>query len=223
MRSKILATVLIAVAAIAANAQQKTVLYQASTIPSNTVVPALSTATPASHAGYRPLGVSLIQPVQYPDDSFDIRGLRLTLLGADHHNLYGVELGGFANFVRGDLEGLQLGIAWNQVDSNALGVQFAAIANYAGKHLKGAQLAVGANIARGIVQEPNRGLQLALVNISGDLAGVQFGVFNHAANIRGCQIGVVNFAESMTGCQLGLANVITNGALPFMVLFNCNF
>ena len=223
MLRKILATVLVAVAAITANAQQKTVLYQASTVPSNTVVPAISIDTPASPAGYSPIGVSLIQPLQYPDESCDIRGLRLTLLGADHHNLYGVELGGFVNFVRGDLEGLQLGLAWNQVENNALGVQFAVIANYAGKHLAGAQLAVGVNIAKGIVQEPNRGIQLALVNISGDLAGMQLGVFNHAANIKGCQIGVVNFAETMTGCQIGLANIITNGALPFMVLFNCNF
>ena len=82
---------------------------------------------------------------------------------------------------------------------------------------------VAVNIAKGIVQEPNLGVQLAIANISGDLKGAQIGIFNEAANIQGLQIGVVNFAETMIGCQIGLANIITNGALPFMVVFNCNF
>ncbi len=82
------------------------------------------------------------------------------------------------------------------------------------------------------------GFQTGLANVSAnEFNGFQFGPVNYvykifngcqagAVNIfsgdlfEGFQLGVVNVATGKRGVQLGLVNVIANGRLPFMILFN---
>jgi len=223
MSHKLLSTVLIAVAAITVGAQEKTVLYQTNPTPTKTITPAVSFRTPDSPSGFRHFGACLVHTVEYPSADFDLHGVRLTLIASDHHNLYGADFGIIYNYLRGDLEGGQFTFIWNQVDNNVMGAQDSFVGNYVGKTLKGAQLAFGVNISQGIGLEKNIGAQVAAVNIANDLKGAQVGLINKVSNMKGCQIGLVNYAESMEGCQIGLANILGNGKLPFMVIFNCNF
>jgi hypothetical protein len=51
------------------------------------------------------------------------------------------------------------------------------------------------------------GLQLAPVNVAGELRGFQLGVVNVSGAARGFQLGVVNAADEARGFRLGVVNV----------------
>jgi hypothetical protein len=53
-------------------------------------------------------------------------------------------------------------------------------------------------------------MQLAGVNVAGDVRGAQLGLVNVAGDVRGVQIGVVNVADD-ADAAIGLVNVTRNG------------
>ena len=57
-----------------------------------------------------------------------------------------------------------------------------------------------------------RGVQVAVLNVSGDVSGAQVGVVNIAAGtVRGTQVGVVNVAGTYeSGAPVGLVSLVKN-------------
>ena len=178
----------------------------------------------ASAPGRSRLAVALgLAPgVQTGDAGDDVSALRISLLGARHHNVSGLDLSLFCNITEGDQSGAQFG-AVNVVDGDFRAVQLAWLANASGMR-KGAsggglQLAALGNFARSFSGPQvsllwNRNtsggpLQLALVaNLADEFSGVQLAALNlDGKRIHGAQIGLANAgAESFSGTQFGLFN-----------------
>ncbi len=134
------------------------------------------------------------------------------------------------------LRGLQLSLAYNQIDRELHGLQLTAGVNLAGA-TEGAQIAAGANVARGtgrgvqvaaganVFDGDFRGWQTAAganvttgrfvgmqaaagLNLVDDGVGLQVsGGANVARSFRGAQIGVVNVAGASDGLRVGVVNV----------------
>ncbi len=135
-----------------------------------------------------PIGISIFNPIQYPDEATSIRGIRLNVLYGVNQDLTGVDFGyGLPfNFLRGDLTGIQLGI-YNEVGGSASGIQWGFV-NW--------------------TMEDHRGLQLSAINlVDGQVRGAQIGVLNDASHVRGLQFGLANMTETLNGVQIGLINL----------------
>ncbi len=141
-----------------------------------------------AEAGESAIGLAVFNPVQYPDESFSIRGLRANAVYAVNEDLTGVDLGLILpfNFLRGDMTGVQLGL-YNEVGNKTTGLQWGMVNN-----------------TKGDVS----GIQLGLVNISdGYQKGLQYGFYNQADHISGLQLGFINRTRSLHGLQIGLINM----------------
>lgn len=102
------------------------------------------------------------------------------------------------------VEGLQLGGVANVLSGELRGVQVASLLNVASRDAQGAQLAFGSNLTFGGVS----GLQASLLfNRSHALTGAQLGALNIAHDVDGLQIGIVNVARTLRGVSVGLVNV----------------
>ena len=192
----------------------------------------------------KPVMLSLLTPVQWPDKDVDVRGLRLSLLYGECDNFKGVDIG-LVNRTNGDFSGLAIG-GGNIADGTVHGVQLGIVNwNQNGSVVWGKR-SIGAQL--GIVNYSDTfcGVQSGYVNVSGStFTGVQHSFFNNAndveglqcgawlilgvnmayGNVTGCQIGIVNYANTMVkGLQIGLVNVIANnGWAPVLPIINGNF
>ena len=209
--------------------------------PKNIVIGVCALAVGVAFADMTPVMVSLVTPAQVPSRSYDVKGLRISLICGDCREFTGFDIGvaqraagpftgvglGGVNIAGGRLHGGQVGLVnWSCDDSTiwsyrSIGIQIGAV-NYA---------------------ETFCGLQDGFVNVtSGAFAGLQDGLFNCAENtdgvqcgcyfifgvnvaygdVRGCQIGLVNFADTMDGgLQIGILNIIgNNGWLPVLPILN---
>ncbi len=134
------------------------------------------------------IGLSIFNPVQYPDESFSIRGIRINALYAVNEDLTGIDYGLIFpfNYLRGNMSGVQLGL-YNEVGNKTTGLQWGLV-----------------NQTKGDVS----GVQLGLVNFSGAYhRGIQSGFYNQADHISGLQLGVLNQTRSLHGVQVGLLNL----------------
>lgn len=218
--------------------------------------------SPEEHRG-TPIELGIAAPVQLPSPAWSVYGLRASLIYGASYDVYGVDLGlvGFnrsamkglqlqlaADWVDGDMAGVQLAAVSNIDTANATGLQLAGIANYVRGEFTGVQFAAvnyngafkglqlgGFNYDKGI----SWGLQLGLANASVNefhgwslsavnyaerMFGLQFGLINIAAESgRGVQIGVFNSAAKYNGVQIGVLNIIGNGELPIMPVLNAQF
>lgn len=198
----------------------------------------------AALAGWTPVQVSLVDPVQAPGRDVDVRGLRLSLIYGGCHDLTGLDLG-LANYASGDFTGLAVG-GFNIASGRVLGGQVGLV-NWSGRGgTTWENRAIGAQI--GLLNYANEfcGLQDGVVNVSGaTFAGLQSGLVNVAQDlngmscgpylvfgfnvaggtVRGVQVGIVNYANTMEkGLQVGLVNIIAhNGWLPVLPIVNGRF
>jgi hypothetical protein len=167
----------------------------------------------------------------------DMRGFQLAGLAAGSGaDLHGFQVAGLAAGARGGATGGQLAglVSWaggpllgGQVAgivtsaAGGQGGQIAGVANVSDGDFRGAQISGVANLARrfrgpqisGVFNgaETLNGVQIAVVNVGGDVNGAQIGVVNVARHARGTQIGVVNVDDEMTGAPIGLVNIVRNG------------
>lgn len=185
---------------------------------SYTVTPQM---TPAPRGvGSSPIGISLVQPVQFPPAEWDVNGIRLNILSGQHNNTAFIDLGVLANFTDGDMNGVQIAGLWNDVSGFATGLQLAAIVNRNASHTSGVQLAC---FNFNNIDSETHAIQIGLFNFTGDTEGLQIGIFNQSESMNGLQIGVFNMTNSMNGLQLGLCNVIRNSTLPVFIGLNMSF
>jgi len=116
---------------------------------------------------FAPVQISLYNPHQLFDDSYDITLLRINLLYGRNRGVSFLDIG-TVNSAE-DFAGFQGGIV-NIVDDLALGIQLGAV-NYMHDFF---------------------GIQAGLVNINYELFGIQLGVFNyHTTRACGLQLGII--------------------------------
>lgn len=150
----------------------------------------------------------------------------------------GIEVGGVANLVRGQMSGLQVAGISNFVGNGLGGLQFAGVSNHAFGRSSGLQLAGIANTLGGTAQVSqfagvvnlsgshltgmqaagvanfsfgtHQGMQLAgSFNFANTLHGTQISPFNVANKVeRGLQLGIVNFADSSGSVPVGLFSFV---------------
>ena len=146
-------------------------------------------------------------------------------------NVCGLKLGIPMSDGNGYVNGMELGVV-SASTSHIAGFQFSSFLNTC-KELYGAQFSM-VNLSSeacygfqaGLVNinsNDNGGLQIAAANIAKEsFSGVQIGTFNTAKAVHGLQMGIVNTTDEC-GLQFGLVNIISNGWLPFCILFNFSF
>ncbi|MBQ1569069.1 MAG: hypothetical protein IIZ70_04155 [Kiritimatiellae bacterium] len=177
---------------------------------------------------------ALATPLQYPNSTYEVDGVRLNFIYGTSFGVYGLDLGlvGMNNsfgagvtldvltdWTDGDYDGLQISVFGNVVLGDTKGCQIAAAGcNYVGDEFRGAQLGL-VNID-GVFH----GLQTGVVNYSkGECTGVQLGIVDVAvAEHRGWSVGVVNYAERFKGLQFGVLNVAGDYGNGLQLgVFNC--
>jgi len=190
-----------------------------------------------------PVMVSLVTPVQAPDATWDVTGLRLSLIYGECNEFTGLDIG-IANRSKGDFYGLGIG-GGNIVHGSVYGAQVGIVnwndnGNVPWKDCScGLQWGIvnkadtfcGCQSGLLNVSETFSGLQESFVNYAKDLRGVQCGVYfifgvNIAGGaVHGCQVGLVNYAAEMVeGLQIGLVNIIgRNGWAPVLPFVNGHF
>jgi hypothetical protein len=184
--------------------------------------------------GWSSVGLGYDLNNNWPDEGRNIAGLRLGLLGARHHDVYGLDLPGFLGQREGDGGGLAVALLANDTKGSFYGVQVAGLCNsgpYGAKPDEDLGRAWGVQIApanfgdatgvqlgllNGLVfshDVPHNDLvggQVGLWNGGGDVYGVQVGAIGCVAkDLYGVQCGAVTFASRARGVQLGLWNTVT--------------
>ena len=191
-----------------------------------------------------PVMVSLVTPVQAPSRSYDVTGLRLSLIYGECQDFTGLDIGIIDN-TRKDFTGLAIG-GVNCIGDRFYGAQVGLV-NWNGngdtaweRRSVGAQVGIlnyadtFCGLQDGLVNVSGAsfmGLQSSLVNCAHDMYGLQcgyyfiFGVNAAGGTLRGCQIGLVNYANRVDrGCQIGLVNIIShNGWVPVLPIINGSF
>lgn len=148
-------------------------LHTSGTVSSIIFFTLLSTAllfsinTHLAARSFAPVQISLYNPHQLFDESYDILLFRINLLYGRNRGVSFVDIGTVNSSE--DFAGLQGGIV-NIVDDLALGVQLGAV-NYMHDFF---------------------GIQAGLININYELFGIQLGLFNyHSTRACGLQIGII--------------------------------
>ena len=165
-----------------------------------------------------PVEICLATPVQLPDKTWSVHGLRWNFIYGASYDVYGLDFG-LVGYNRNDIYGLQLQAAADWADGDMGGAQLAGIANVVTANATGLQLSGIVNYTRGEFT----GAQFAPINYNGAFYGFQTGLFNYDKGIswglqlgfanatvnefNGWSIGVVNCAVRMSGLQLGVVNI----------------
>jgi hypothetical protein len=136
----------------------------------------------------------------------DAKGAQLSIAG----NTVTGNLAGFqfsnANQVEGRVVGAQLASYLNLIEGDLRGVQLGGLMNVARGRVGGAQIGIGSDYAGSL----DRGLQVALVTVSGRSTGIQTGIVNVASRMDGVQAGLVNVGSG-SGVRVGLLNIVPSG------------
>ncbi|WP_228527854.1 carboxypeptidase-like regulatory domain-containing protein [Pararhodonellum marinum] len=150
----------------------------------------------------------------------------LNILGGFSGGTNKVELGGWFNLNKGNVQYVQWAGLFNQVGGSVKGLQMAGLANGALGNVEAVQMAGLINFTTGQVKglqmagilnlatNEVKGVQMAgIANYSHrDLEGVQLaGVLNVGRNVRGSQIALFNYADSIKGVPIGLISFVRKG------------
>jgi len=162
-----------------------------------------SVAPTASAQETKAINLALWDPVQIFKRDTAIHGFRFNLIYGNNAEVKGVDLG-LANWVTGDVVGIQWGLVVNKVGGDFTGWQAAPFA-----------------LSEGFMKGIQSGW-LFTKNTSGK--GLQASAVTMSDNYIGLQLGIVNYAIQYHGIQIGLINIIKEGGmLPFFPIFNFSF
>lgn len=144
-----------------------------------------------------------------------LKGGQLALMNSAG-SMTGIQIGA-TDMVMGEVKGVQLGLlaaGMGYDGKDSYGIQISPI-NYA-MRTTGVQFGLA-----GISNTYFNGVQVGfLFNNSDTVNGAQVGLINVADRVRGMQIGLINYCRRMSGIQIGMANIIVEGPVPFLPLFN---
>lgn len=165
-----------------------------------------------------PLGIGIVEGLQFPNNNSDVMGLRICLLYGQNINVFGVDVGVFGCSVDGCLLGLEVSGILNIVGAANGAIQVAGIANNCLEDFYGFQVSGIVNNAYGIY-----GGQIGVLNIAKNVGGLQIGLYNRAETVTGVQIGVINCTAEMDGIQIGVLNIIKNSSCSYLPIVNAHF
>ncbi len=172
------------------------------------VAPLLRAEEPSSDTAPRrltPVQLTLCVPIQAAPEDWDVAGLRLNLVVARNHDVWGLDFG-VLNLSTGRQAGVQVGFAANEVEGNMYGIQAAILVN---------------EVETGKMY----GVQVGGINYVSDAAGLQVGLLGNSArnHMQGMQIGLFNHANHLQGMQIGLLNINRSAPWPILPLLNLGF
>jgi hypothetical protein len=186
-----------------------------------------------------PVNISVFYPLSINKNDDVSTNINLTLFYGKVGSVSGLELSGYVNHVKRDVQGFEAAGLVNVVGGKMQGFQSAGVVNYVGSNFEGFQSAgvynhVGGNAtffqaagtanyvagnfegfqASGVVnilKGKLTGFQASTINVAGDVDGLQVSVVNVAKKVNGVQIGVVNIAKKIDGIPIGLINYAEEG------------
>jgi hypothetical protein len=122
-----------------------------------------------------PIEIALVPPLQLPSTEFEVKGLRLSVVGLNRE-VYGLDLALLGNMTNVEFKGVAISglFNYNRGGATATGLQLAALANIN----TGPSTVYGVQLAVFNRAETVYGLQLGLVNIVNSLHGIQIGLIN---------------------------------------------
>jgi len=190
----------------------------------------LEMADDSDYVRITPFQFSILNPVQLFPDTWNVYGLRASIIYGKNEDVYGVDLGFLANKAN-NVIGIQLGGFQNKIAESFRGIQVVGIGNNGfDAAITGVQVGFG-NAAKDLTgiqigacseaSDSSAGVQCgAIFTKTENLKGVQFGCINIIEHGSGVQFGIGNIATKMSGLQLGLVNIITDGFLPVFPIVN---
>lgn len=146
----------------------------------------------APYVASSPIAISFAPKFEYPNESWDVAGLRLNIIVGSHRGVYAIDIGGIGNFADYKMDGIGIGGLFNAVGESDGAIHIAGLFNFAAFDFAGCQISGLYSCTEG----SHFGLQIGSANYAGKLTGVQIGLFNSAETLHGIQIGVVNFNKS---------------------------
>ena len=161
----------------------------------------------ASEVPYEPVLLSFVPGISIPFGYYRTSA-SLAAIGAIFKASYGFAGAGIFN-IYNDGYGFQGAGVFNIAGGEINGFQGAGVFNIAAGPVRGAQLAGVFNIAdqvQGSVQAAGT------FNMASKVQGIQMaGIFNTAESVDGMQIGLINITGELRGLQIGLINISNNG------------
>jgi len=161
----------------------------------------------ASEVPYEPVLLSFVPGISIPFGYYRTSA-SLAAIGAIFEASYGFAGAGIFN-IYNDGYGFQGAGVFNIAGGEINGFQGAGVFNIAAGPVRGAQLAGVFNIAdqvQGSVQAAGT------FNMASKVQGIQMaGIFNTAESVDGMQIGLINITGELRGLQIGLINISNNG------------
>jgi len=132
-------------------------------------------------------------------------------------NVFGAQFSLGVNNVSNYLMGFQFGGLFNYVGGFTMGTQISIIGNYSKKSMSGVQLSLLLNSTQGSYS----GIQIGGYNHAGMIfptkgpmanknTGLQIGVINSSGDMGGWQVGLINIGNRVAGTQIGLVNIFKN-------------
>ncbi len=183
-----------------------------------------------SSAGFSPLSLALITPVQVPAPEYDCNGFRWDVIAGRQYATTGLTIGlvhitddgtvgatlGLVNVDNGDFTGLELGIC-SFIRGDFIGAVESPILIVNGD-LTGINDSFFANINGDV-----KGICASTIGITKSITGLQYGFVNISTEVCGLQFGLVNYTQGMRGFQIGLVNIITDSPLVVLPFANAFF
>lgn len=175
-------------------------------------IPPLSTHGPLAVEYSNQVSVNLLTGISENEEAFTLGGLANII----HNNANGLQFAGLVNYVGNNGQGTLFSGLANLTVNHYKGLQFSGLMNTA-KHMRGVQFSGLGNITQTL-----KGFQFGgLGNISGNTTGFQFGgLGNISKNIEGFQFGgLFNIARQVKGVQFaGLINIAESCDYPIALL-----
>lgn len=180
-----------------------------------------------AQAAFSPLSLTVLPPVQFPPEDFNITGLRISALFGRQREVYGLDFGVIGNITQQTFTGLAVSGGFNLTrgQTTILGLQLAGLTNINVQKTNVFGVQVASMLNRNDAASSVTGLQLALVNLADhtSIYGFQVGIYNRALSVYGFQIGLVNVTQNLHGLQIGLLNFHQKGLFVVSPFLNFGF
>jgi len=166
-------------------------------------------------------GLSLFNPVQTPDDDWNIRGFRFNLINGHHEYVTGLDLTFIGISSSKVSKGVQLTWVGMNMTENMTGIQVVpAGINYAEEYSSTQFGMIGVNYTNTARYQLIMG-----INISTESSDFQLGFVNYSHTAKN-QIGLINMTKYLEGFQIGFININMNSKVPYgyvLPFFNFSF
>ncbi len=144
--------------------------------------------------------------------------ISFNMLVGYHNGVDALEIGGFINLIRKNVNGVQIAGFGNAVGGNLNGAQIAGFFNHNLANFKGTQIGGFYNYNKG----NTKGLQIAgFTNYAKNVNGMQIaGFLNRAKTMKGVQLGFINIADTLNGVGIGFFNYVKSGLHQLELTYN---